>query len=457
MRRSPGGTWTSRMKKGLVTITGAIPPVGGVPIGKIIGFLLNLFWPESQPDIWSLIKDQVEGLIDEKILEFELQERRNEIRAIQKTMRSYVDARIREKGSWISTLIHACNELFYKLTQSKNSMQFIPLVVTHSTLHLLILKERLLHGKEMYVEDNTEVWRKELEDQISSYKDFIKDIYAKWVEWRKSKINVKVGASFNTFMRFRWVQYVEIYDEMGKDSVKYYDPFSSGPYVPDHFRPICEGVKRKIFGFRNGEMLQILVPTFYLDNFIPGNEDNPSVIPSAMSIASFGPISPQLDGGDESSRLYSPDDDNTGGGDVTSINVRQDHFFYLSEEWSFIESFQVFYSTGAGSIYGGSSGAKLHKIPLDNRRVKSIQFCYDDSKQAEVTIRFSDGNSTGPMGIRAWGPLRCVNTGGIDTYGLYNIRAADNKHLINSYTKRAFFQIELDYKAYPVRPSELHN
>ncbi|XP_056425027.1 uncharacterized protein LOC130366730 [Hyla sarda] len=446
------------MKKVLVSITGAIPPVGGVPIGKTLSFILNTFWPDSEPDIWSLIKDQVEGLIDEKILDYELQERNNEIGAIKRTMEMYVDAQIKEKGSLMSTMIHACNELCIKLTQSKNSVQFIPLVVTHSTLHLLILKERLLHGKEMYDEDNTPVWRKELVNQISKYKDYIKDIYSKWVEWRNSQIIVELGKSLEHVIAplvtvFKYVSYGKVYDQLGTETIYFNDKNYLGN-DKEYFRPSCEVVKKKMFGFRNGEMLQILVPTFYLDNFIPGNEDNPSVIPSSMSIASFGPISPELDGGKRKPIFYSPDDDNTWGGDVTRISVR---------EYNIIEGFQVFYSTGAGLICGSSFGATVHKIYLHDRRVQSMKFCYNRCSQVEVTIGFSNGQSTGRLGNRGgWDDVTCVDTGGIDTYGLYNIRAADNTYVRGDRYERGdncgqgLFQIELEYKAYPVRPSELH-
>ncbi|CAN2391484.1 hypothetical protein PRIEUP_LOCUS1524 [Pristimantis euphronides] len=272
------------------------------------------------------------------------------IRALQKTMQMYVEAQTREKGSLMSAMIHGCNELFSKLTQSSNSVQLIPVLVTHSTQHLLILKERLLHGKEMYHKDNTAAWRNDLKEQISSYKDCFKDQYAKWVTWRNSKIIIDADVSVKPLPTppfLRYEPYGNVHDEMTGDKAHYgYNPIL-GPNDKDYFRPQCEAVKKKLFGLRNGELLQIMVPTFYLDNFIPGNEDNPSVVPPSMSIASFGPISPNIGDGTESSRIYSPDDDNTRGGDVTKINVR---------EWNILDDFQVIYSTHSGSFIGNSGG-----------------------------------------------------------------------------------------------------
>ncbi|XP_075715398.1 uncharacterized protein LOC142750294 isoform X1 [Rhinoderma darwinii] len=440
-----GDTWNDRMKTILVSITSLIPPIEGIPVGKIISALLKAFWPTSKKDIWSLMLKEVDGLIDKKILEFELQERNNEIHALQKTMQMYVEAQMREKGSLMSSMIHASNELFYKLTESKNSVQLIPLVVTHSTQHLLILKERLLHGMKMYDEDNTAVWRKDLEDQISSYKDCMKDIYSKWVEWRNSRITIKLGSG-RRFIPippfFTYEPHGSVYDEMTGDTGNYRYSGVVGPNNKNLFKPICEALKKNMFGFRNGELLQIMVTTFYLDNFIPGNENNPSVIPPSMSIASFGPISPNIGWGNENSHAWTPGDDNNMGGDVTSINVR---------EWNIIDGLQLIYSTNSGSFIGNSDGGKLHEIPLNNSRVKSIQLCENNCNMVELTIGFSNGKSTGRLGNRGGWHVGCVNTGGIDTYGLYNIRATGWG------CAKGLFQIGLDFKAYPIRPSELDN
>ncbi|XP_075715397.1 uncharacterized protein LOC142750293 isoform X2 [Rhinoderma darwinii] len=440
-----GDTWNDRMKAILVSITSLIPPIQGIPVGKIISAILKAFWPTSKKDIWSLMLKEVDGLIDKKILEFELQERNNEIHALQKTMQMYVEAQMREKGSLMSSMIHASNELFYKLTESKNSVQLIPLVVTHSTQHLLILKERLLHGMKIYDEDNTAVWRKDLEDQISSYKVCMMDIYSKWVEWRNSRITIKLGSGRRFILIppfFTYEPYGIVYDEMTGDTGNYRYSGDVGPNNKNLFKPICEALKKNMFGFRNGELLQIMVTTFYLDNFLPGSENNPSVIPPSMSVASFGPISPYIGWGNENSHAWTAGDDNNMGGDVTSINVR---------EWNIIDGLQVIYSTHSGSFIGSSDGGKLHEIPLNNSRVKSIQLCENNCNMVELTIGFSNGKSTGRLGNRGGWHVGCVNTGGIDTYGLYNIRATGWG------CAKGLFQIGLDFKAYPIRPSELDN
>ncbi|KAM3927280.1 uncharacterized protein RB166_010022 [Leptodactylus fuscus] len=434
-----GNTWNDRMKTTLVGIPTLIPPFISIPVGIIISLLLKAFWPESEKDVWSLIKDQAQGLLDESILEFELQERNNEIRGLQRTMQMYVKAGIKEKGALMSLMIHASNELFYKLTNSKNSVQLIPLVVTHSTQHLLILKERLVHGKEMYDEDNAIVWRNDLENQISSYKEYMQGTYSQWVEWRKSKITIELGVH-HLFPYHKFQPYGVVHDEITKVTVNYkYSGF--GPNDRNYFKPICEAVKQNMFSFRNGELLKVMVTTFYFDNFIPGKEDNPSVIPPSMSIASFGPISPDLQGGNQRARLYAPPEDNPFGWDVSSINVRAGDV---------IDGFQVIYSTHNGSFVGNSAGGNLHQIPLNNRCVESIRFGENYCNIVDLTIGFSNGESSGRLGNGAGWDVASVTAGGIPSFGLYNVRAA-----AGGYCYLGLFQISLDFRAYPARPSEM--
>ncbi|XP_077340761.1 uncharacterized protein LOC143984478 [Lithobates pipiens] len=443
-KSSLSGSWTDTLKDVLVSILGLIPPIGGIPVGQIISSLLTIFWPATGTDVWSLIQEQVEHLVDVKILKYELQERRNELRALQKTMEMYVNAQIKEKGSLMSTMIYASNELFFKLTQSDNSMQFIHMVVTHSLQHLLILKERLLHGKEMYGEDNTAVWRRELEQQISEYKAYIEKYYSKWVEWRKSQIKVNYDVNVIVIPVFPYQYYMpygSCYDVITKESAMFFYENMLGPYYADYFKGICEAVKDNMFGVQNGDFLQTLVTTFYLDNFIPGNEDNPSVVPVSMSIASFGPLSPSVQViRDENYKVYTPVNDNTRNGEIIEIKVRYSNI---------VNGFQVIYNTHSGQFVGNPTEGQLREIQLGNRRAKALTFCDNKCNIAEVSIDFSNGESTGPLGNQGGGPVTCVKTGGIDTYGLYNVRMAKGG------CTSGLYQIGLDFKAYPTKPSEI--
>ncbi|XP_053321067.1 uncharacterized protein LOC128492514 [Spea bombifrons] len=443
-KTSLGTTWNDRIKDILVSITAKIPPIEGIPIGEIVSTLLKIFWPESEVDIWSLIKDQVEHLVDKKILEFELQERQNEIRALQKTMEMYVEAQVREKGSLMSSMIHASNELFYKLTQSSNKPQLIPLLVTHSAQHLIILKERLLHGKEMYEEDNSKIWKSDLESQIKLYKDSFTSGYSAWIEWRKGRIIVDVGV--HTYPMpvppfFRWEPYGRVHDEItGHEHKFFYTPIV-GPNEPNFFKTICETVKKNLFSIQNGQMLQLLVTTFYLDNFVPGKEDDPSVIPPSMATATFGPISPGIQMAfSERYVIYSPGNDNNNYGEITDVYVW---------EWNQIDGLQFFYERGSGWFSGKSGGGFKHEVSVANKHIKSLKVCINNCNVIELTIGFSNGESTGRLGNRGSWVVECTETGGIDTYGLYNVRK------VGGGCGSGLYQIELDYKAYPTKPSQI--
>lgn len=136
--------------------------------------------------------------LDQKILIGEINKLQNTIDALRKTMKQYMKAKPREKGSFMSAIIQECNTIQNGVFRSNNALHLIPLTLTVSYMHLATLKEWLVNGKGLYTEDNTEIWDTELAEEIKTYrKDFMK-IYADWSQWRKDRIDAKAwqGRSF---------------------------------------------------------------------------------------------------------------------------------------------------------------------------------------------------------------------------------------------------------------------
>ncbi|MFP3380803.1 hypothetical protein SB767_31245, partial [Bacillus sp. SIMBA_069] len=87
-------------------------------------------------DIFSLIKDQVKGLVDQAILDKEMEERKHEIEGLEDTMKQYVDAGNHEKGGFMTSMLTQLNIMHHKLTESTNSIHLIPLTITIANIHL---------------------------------------------------------------------------------------------------------------------------------------------------------------------------------------------------------------------------------------------------------------------------------------------------------------------------------
>ena len=131
-------------------------------IGKSVNLLITLFWPDNKPNVFETIKTQIEELVDAKIFEFELKTLQGEINGIQHDLSSYSASLTHEKGSYLTAILTQCNSLFSRMQISDNRHQLVPVMVTVGLIHLNMLRERSLFGKELFEEDNQMVWDREL-------------------------------------------------------------------------------------------------------------------------------------------------------------------------------------------------------------------------------------------------------------------------------------------------------
>ena len=186
-------SWSERIKDISLRLTGQIPVVG-----SLIGFVLNELWPSASPslpdpiDIWNCIKDEVQNLVDEAVLNRELDERRGDLQGLKWNLEQFERCpHGSEKGKWLIYILGSCNDLRGHFTQSRNKVHFIHLTITLANLHLGILRQRLLHGDKMGLESNKYLWDEELTNMVQYYIDFLSDLKGQWIEWRKDQIKIE--------------------------------------------------------------------------------------------------------------------------------------------------------------------------------------------------------------------------------------------------------------------------
>lgn len=436
-----GDTWNDRMKDLVTGLVGLIN-VEGIPVGKFISVLIGFFWPSSGVDIWELVKDQVEYMIDQKILAAEVNQMSNSLDGLHRTMKQYVEAKNNEKGALMGAIVAVCNDLHSRLVHSNNAVHLIPLTVTLSYMHLANLKERLMHGKEIYDEDNTAVWKKNLKEEIELYKKEFQELYAKWQKWRSDSITVKLDEykSPTTIPPFFFYVFTgDVDDKVTGENRNFYTMQSTVVSHPTYFKEICDTVKTMLWNRANGAILQTLVPTFFLDNFMPGSEDIPSKPHPSMLKAGFGPFSYNiLEGNSDRSRtvLY-PSSDNPKETPVTQAQVR---------EWNQIDGLRFIYENYWGRFVGNPNGGLQHDIDMKGALVHNIKISFNNGGVVDIEIIRSDGISSGRLGNRGGWSVTRVEAGDIDTFGMYNVKMTGN----NGVT-----QIEMFYRHFPCRPSDI--
>eukprot|EP00092_Neocalanus_flemingeri_P024453 GFUD01026516.1.p1 GENE.GFUD01026516.1~~GFUD01026516.1.p1 ORF type:complete len:306 (+),score=50.10 GFUD01026516.1:228-1145(+) len=170
-------------------ITEMFTAAGEPVVGKWVNVILNFFWPSpGKPNVFETIRAQIEELVDTKILEFELKLMQGDINGIQQDLEMYRNAKLHEKGILLRAILTQCNGAFSKIKISDHRHHLVPVMVTLGIIQLTMLKERSKFGKELYDEDNQEVWDKETKNEVEQYEETLKLMYLEWKVWRNDKI-----------------------------------------------------------------------------------------------------------------------------------------------------------------------------------------------------------------------------------------------------------------------------
>jgi len=163
--------------------------------GGIISTVLGFLWPEDssgEVDIWSLVLNDVEELVNVSILNEELHEREADFLSVRSYLTRYSrESTITEKGNDLSIALAKAQDIMNHLTQSTNKYELLPITIVGATLHCVILRERLAHGVRFYGSVDP-AWLYELQTNVAYYQTFFNYTYSLWRSWRFTLIDQKV-------------------------------------------------------------------------------------------------------------------------------------------------------------------------------------------------------------------------------------------------------------------------
>ena len=116
----------------------------------------------------------------------------DDLLGLRDSMEYYMHAHANsEKASWLTAMLVTCNQIFEKFDNSLSDVHLLPLAFVHAYQHILLLREWVLYGKELYGEDDTEVWMNEIHDYVQKYTNFFVTKTIKWEELRKKQLKEK--------------------------------------------------------------------------------------------------------------------------------------------------------------------------------------------------------------------------------------------------------------------------
>lgn len=373
------------------TLIGAIPKYG-----TLLTLVWQFLWPSPETgadDIWNKIKDKVSAMIDEKLLAYEFNERKTDIEGIMSNIIQYAAFKKGRKGKSIEcgvlldNIIMALGRLQPKFTNSTNNIHIVRLTVTLATIHLAVLREHYIFGKDLFDENNSEQSLKNMERIFGLYKDHFEKVYPKWKEYRENLIKIDYGSK-PVFGLALSCTYGTVKDtKVSDDEIASYN--LTGSFSKDRFKPVCEAKKRCVFNDINGKFMADYALWFELERLIPGREKKQPKIDPELGTIEFGPYF-------EKDYVAKVDFDDEG---VTKgIIVR---------EYNSIDALQIIYRNHEGHFVGNPKGGEKHEIELkDNQRINGIQFGVTRPSGIVAAIAFgiADGENTGFLGNRGnWG------------------------------------------------------
>lgn len=176
----------------------AIDGAGYTPF-VFLNTLISVVWPTNEADIFELIKEQVQNLIDENIVDYI----DNKANSNLTTINTYFDDYTNEENSMkyrvdklekaILLLDIVKDELIndYKTSYKR----IIPLMATLATLHITALKALYTDGPSIYPGQNPQTWIEKMNKVYDEYISYIKKAYPQWIKWRTGLIDYKIYES----------------------------------------------------------------------------------------------------------------------------------------------------------------------------------------------------------------------------------------------------------------------
>jgi hypothetical protein len=181
-------------------------------VGWLLGALTDVLWPTNGEDIWGMIKNQVEQLIDEKISELVYEQVQEDLVGLQNVIADYEQALKDSSGdpSYISEKYNVALGAF-EVSQPHFEAEgyevlLLPLLAQMANLHLSLLRDGALHGTEWgWTEQDCADTQANLEKQIQGYTDWVNQWYPKGLEQVKlpksDPHHTAVWAAKNSYIR----------------------------------------------------------------------------------------------------------------------------------------------------------------------------------------------------------------------------------------------------------------
>jgi hypothetical protein len=174
--------------RGLVLMAiGKVPKVGGAVSG-----LLGFIWPEQKRDLIAESEARMKRWVQGRLHDYDRSFLRNTLSGLRRNLDEYRQASGRkERARWFDISLAACERAMPFFTKDEYTPGTVDLAASVATLHLTLLRERVLFTREIFDEDdvNEAHFKQSLKETIGHYQTFIRDVAIPGeLKWRQEQI-----------------------------------------------------------------------------------------------------------------------------------------------------------------------------------------------------------------------------------------------------------------------------
>nr|UDN67323.1 insecticidal protein IPD113 [Asplenium x ebenoides] len=394
--------WHNRTRGAVLGIISAIPKVGAA-----ISMLIGLFWPANKVDIWVALnaEEYVRNIVRQEIFEFEMQQHKSEIEALEAAISRYDTVALTEKGNFLSIWIWQADRLCIQLRNSANRIHLLLHIVTVAVLHIAAMHERFTFGEEIYGTNNTAAWRKDFVDVFEMYtSNIVPNLFKEWRQWRESQIEIKawvVRGVWGNITSTPDVSHATVEDKISGEKFAFRVARRNSTTI---FSAICEDHKTRMLNEAIADMAACLSPTFAFHKLLP-NDTQMQLSPYDKEL--FG----QVFRGPYSHDLLQPlftalksfrsrptRFDQTARDKILEVTIRAGHHVDAIQFWyDHVNSNAM----TAGIVAGNSAGGSRHQVDVRNRRIQDLRLEFSRDVLASLQLHFEDGTSTRKFGNEA--------------------------------------------------------
>ncbi|HWW75149.1 MAG TPA: insecticidal delta-endotoxin Cry8Ea1 family protein [Pyrinomonadaceae bacterium] len=372
-------------RKAVLAAIGKIPTVG-----EGIAVAVGLIWPEKKPTVEDLVKASeermkawVHGVVDE----YDRQLLKSKVGSLRRNLKEYMDAdEPSERQTWLDTCLGQFNDAKELFIGRKYTPGSVGLAVDLGTMHLALLRERVVKSKEIFGDKKVSVekHKQALKDGIAEYQKFVREVAIPGeMKWRESMMDIEEFPQ-DALGRAATV----IHDNVAREV----HSFAKGLGARgggDHTVLVHYYKEQALNSYRAALQSNVADPAL-LWSMLDPDQQQKLPIPIDRDPVWVGPCTGLVfKGNNEHGGRADRWEDRPGR--VSKVHVR---------EWNEVDYLKFYYDGHEGNGVGKADGGAPQDVQVPPGKFITRVETWWDWELSGIKFHFSDGTSTGVLGNR---------------------------------------------------------